>query len=96
MAGISRTLVTVKSGKMDEFLAMGRGEVDLVTDVPGLIGFGWAQMGEDKVGIFGIYDTPASAEGAMAVVGDIFADMAPFLAEAPERNVFEGEYFSAQ
>lgn len=96
MAGISRTLVTVKQGKMDEFLEIGKGVVDRVSEVPGLIGFGWAQMGEDKVGIFGIYDTPASAEGAMAIVGEIFADMAPLLTEAPERNVFEGEYFSGK
>ena len=67
-----------------------------MSEVPGLIGFGWVQMGKDKVGIFGIYDTPVSAEGAMAIVGDIFADMAPLLAEAPERNVFEGEYFSVK
>ena len=96
MAGISRTLVTLKPGKMEEFLEMGRGVVDRVSEVPGLIGFGWAQMGDDKVGIFGIYDTTESAEGAMAVVGDIFATMAPFLAKAPERNVFEGEYFSVK
>ena len=96
MAGISRTLVTLKPGKMEEFLEMGRGVVDRVSEVPGLIGFGWAQLGDDKVGIFGIYDNTESAEGAMAVVGDVFADMAPFLAEPPERNVFEGEYFPAK
>ncbi len=94
MAGVSRTVVSVKPGKIEALRELGSSKSNLLSELDGIIGFGWAITGENEMTIFGVFDDVESAEAATSVTSEVFAEMASLLAAKPEREVFDGDWFS--
>ena len=57
MAGISKTVVSIQAGKMEEITKYIDSQAGLVTEVDGMIGFSVAVTGEDEITIIGIYES---------------------------------------
>lgn len=96
MAGISRTVVNLQPGKMEEVTKFIDENAGLVTSLEGNIGLGIAVTGEDEITIIGVYESSQNARDASDTVQGIFSDMAPFVASPPDRNVYSGAWFPAK
>ena len=96
MAGISKTVVSIQPGKMEEITKYIDSQAGLVTEVDGMIGFAVAVTGEDEITIIGIYESSQNARDAADTAQKIFSEMAPFVTSAPERSVSSGVWFSAK
>ena len=96
MAGISKTVVNLQPGKMEEVTKFIDSQAGLVTELDGIIGFAVAVTGEDELTIIGLYESSQNARDASDRVQKIFSDMAPFVASPPERGVYSGAWFPAK
>ena len=96
MPGISKTVVSLQPGKMEEVTKFLDAQSGLVTELDGMIGFAVAVTGEDEITIIGLYESSQNARDASDTVQKIFADMAPFVASPPDRNVYSGAWFPAK
>ena len=45
--------------------------------------------------VVGVYENEEDAAAAGPKASEIFSEMAEFLAAPPERNIYEGEWFSS-
>ena len=95
MAGISRTVVSLQPGKMEEVTKFIDENAGLVTALEGNIGLGIAVTGEDEITIIGVYESSQNARDAAETAQKIFSEMAPFVTSAPERSVSSGVWFPA-
>ena len=95
MAGISKTVVNLKPGKMEEVTKFIDSQSGLVTGLEGNIGFAVAITGEDELTIIGIYQSSQNARDASDTVQKVFSEMADFVASPPDRSVSSGVWFSA-
>lgn len=95
MAGISKTVVSLQAGKMEEVTKLIDSQATLVTQLDGIVGFAVAITGEDELTIIGVYESSQNARDASDTVQKIFSDLAPFMASSPERAVFSGVWFPA-
>ena len=95
MAGISKTVVNLKPGKMEEVTKFIDSQSGLVTGLEGNIGFAVAITGEDELTIIGIYQSSQNARDASDTVQQVFSEMADFVASPPDRSVSSGVWFSA-
>ena len=96
MPGISKTVVSLKPGTMEDvtkFLDEKAGEIN---QLPGGLGFAVAVTGEDEITIIAIYESSQKARDASEYVRTLFADIAPFVASPPNREVFSGAWFPAK
>jgi len=93
MAGISKTVVSLQSGKMGEVSKFIDSQSHLVTELTGAIGFAIAVTGEDEMTIIGVYESTKAAEDASGTVQEIFSDMASFMQSPPNRGVYSGAWF---
>ena len=96
MPGISKTVVSLKPGAMEEitkFLDEKAGEIN---QFPGGIGFAVAVTGEDEITIIGLYEASQNARDAGDKVQEYFTEMAPLIAAPPNREVFSGAWFPAK
>ena len=96
MPGISKTVVGLKPGKMEDvskFLDEKAGEIN---QLAGGLGFAVAVTGEDEITIIGLYEASQNARDAGDKVQEYFAEMAPFVASPPNREVFSGAWFPAK
>ena len=93
MAGISKTVVSLQSGKMGEVSKFIDSQSHLVTALTGAIGFAVAVTGEDEMTIIGVYESTKAAEDASGTVQEIFSDMASFMQSPPNRGVYSGAWF---
>ena len=97
MPGISKTVVSLKPGTMEDvtkFLDEKAGEIN---QLPGGLGFAVAVTGEDEITIIGLYEASQNARDAGDKVQEYFAEMAPpFVAAPPNREVFSGAWFPAK
>jgi quinol monooxygenase YgiN len=96
MPGISKTVVSLKPGKMEDvtkFLDEKAGEIN---QLAGGLGFAVAVTGEDELTIIGLYEASQNARDAGEKVQKLFAEMAPFVAAPPNREVFSGAWFPAK
>ena len=96
MAGISRTVVSIQPGKMEEVTKFIDENAGLVTASEGNIGLGIAVTGEDEITIIGVYESSQNARDAADTAQKIFSEMASFVTSAPERSVSSGVWFSAK
>ena len=64
MAGISKTVVSIQPGKMEEMTKYIDSQAGLVTEVDGMIGFAVAVTGEDEITIIGVYESSKDANAA--------------------------------
>ncbi|MCK5919922.1 MAG: hypothetical protein KAG66_03215, partial [Methylococcales bacterium] len=85
MPGISKTVVSLQPGKMEEVTKFLDAQSGLVTELDGMIGFAVAVTGEDEITIIGLYESSQNARDASDKVQEIFAGMAPFVASPPDR-----------
>ena len=96
MPGISKTVVSLKPGSMEnvtKFLDEKAGEINQLT---GCLGFAVAVTAEDELTIIGLYEASQNARDAGEKVQEYFAEMAPFMASPPNREVFSGAWFPAK
>jgi hypothetical protein len=95
MAGISKTVVNLQPGKMEEVTKFIDSQAGLVTELDGIIGFAVAVTGEDELTIIGLYESSQNARDASDTVQKVFSDMATFVASPPERGIYSGVWFPA-
>ena len=95
MAGISRTVVNLQPGKMEEVTKYIDAESGSVNQLDGIIGFAVAVSGENEITIIGLYESSQNARDASDTVQKIFSDMASFVTSPPERNVYSGVWCPA-
>ena len=96
MPGISKTVVSLKPATMEavtKFLDEKAGEIN---QLPGGLGFAVAVTDEDEITIIGLYEASKNARDAGVQVQEYFAEMAPFVAAPPNREVFSGAWFPAK
>ena len=96
MPGISKTVVNLQPGKMEEVTKFLDEQAGLVNELDGIIGFAVAVTGEDEITIIGLYESSQNAREAADTVQGIFSDMAPFVASPPDRNVYSGAWIPAK
>ena len=96
MPGISKTVVNLQPGKMEEVTKFLDEQAGLVNELDGIIGFAVAVTGEDEITIIGLYKSSQNARDAADTVQGIFSDMAPFVASPPDRAVYSGAWFPAK
>jgi len=96
MPGISKTVVNLQPGKMEEVTKFLDEQAGLVNELDGIIGFAVAVTGEDEITIIGLYKSSQNARDAADTVQGIFSDMAPFVASPPDRHVYSGAWFPAK
>ena len=96
MPGISKTVVNLQPGKMEEVTKFLDEQAGLVNELDGIIGFAVAVTGEDEITIIGLFKSSQNARDAADTVQGIFSDMAPFVASPPDRNVYSGAWFPAK
>tara|TARA_B100000678_G_C18118605_1_gene465697 strand:- start:225 stop:515 length:291 start_codon:yes stop_codon:yes gene_type:complete len=96
MPGISKTVVNLQPGKMEEVTKFLDEQAGLVNELDGIIGFAVAVTGEDEITIIGLYESSQNARDAADTVQGIFSDMEPFVASPPDRNVYSGAWFPAK
>ena len=95
MAGISKTVISLQPGKMEEVTKFIDAESGSVNQLDGIIGFAVAVSGENEITIIGLYESSQNARDASDTVQKIFSDMASFVTSPPERNVYSGVWFPA-
>ena len=93
MSGISKTVVSLQPGKMEEVTKFIDTQSHLVTELEGIIGFAVAVTGTDEITIIGVYESTKSAEAASATVQKVFSEMAPLMSAPPDRGVYSGVWF---
>ena len=96
MPGISKTVVNLQPGKMEEVTKFLDEQAGLVNELDGIIGFAVAVTGEDEITIIGLYESSQNARDAADTAQKIFSEMAPFVTSAPERSVSSGVWFPAK
>ena len=94
MAGISKTVVSIKPGKMEEVNKLIDSKSHLVSSLEGIKGFAVAVTGENELTIVGVYESSQAANAATPVVQEVFGELAELAAAPPERGVFPGVWFS--
>jgi len=95
MAGISKTVVSIKPGKMEEIYKLIDSQSHYATELDGLIGFLVPETGDHEITIIGVYDKTASAEAASGAVQKVFAEGAELMASQPNRGVYSGKWYSS-
>ena len=95
MPGISKTVVSLQPGKMEEVSKFLDAQSGAVTELDGMIGFAVAVTGEDELTIIGLYESSQNARDASDTVQKVFSDIAAFVASPPERGVYPGVWFPA-
>ena len=95
MAGISKTVVSLQPGKMEEVTKYIDSQSHLVTELDGIIGFTVAVTGKDEITIIGIYESTIFAEAASSTVHKVFSEMASLMISPPDRGVYSGAWFGS-
>ena len=96
MAGISRTVVSLQPGKMEEVTKFIDENAGLVTALEGNIGLGIAVTGEDEITVIGVYESSQNARDAAETAQKIFSEMGSFVTSVSERSVSSGVWFPAK
>ena len=96
MAGISKTVVSLRPGKMEEATKFIDSKSHLVTELDGMVGFAVAVTGKDEITIMGVYESSKAAAAASDTVQKVFSEMAPLIASPPERGVYSGIWFASE
>ena len=96
MPGISKTVVSLQPGKMEEVTKFLDDKAGEINKLPGGLGFAVAVTGEDEITIIGLYEASQNARDAGDKVQEYFAEMAPLVTAPPNREVFSGAWFPAK
>ena len=93
MPGISKTVVSLKPGSMEDITKFIDEKSDEINQTAGGLGFAVAVTGEDEITVIGLYESSQNAREAANTGQSIFAEIAPFVAAPPNREVFSGAWF---
>ena len=96
MSGISKTVISIKPGKMDEVYKLIDSQAHYVTELDGIIGFAVAETGNNEITIIGIYKSAQAAEAASPTAAKVFAEGAALMAATPNRGVYSGKWFPSK
>ena len=94
MAGISKNVVSLHPGKLEEVSKFIDSRSNLVTEIDGMIGLAVAVTGEDEITIIGVYESSKAAQATSDTVQKVFYDMASLMTSSPDRGVYSGVWFS--
>ena len=94
MAAISRTVINIKEGKMEEAYKLLDSKTQMISDIDGLIGFLIVQTGENELTGMGVYENTKSAEAVAPVFREVMGEMAPLVDGQPERGIYPGIWVS--
>ena len=87
MAGISKTVISLQPGKMEEVTKLIDSRAGLVTELEGIIGFAVAVTGEDEITVIGVYESSQNARDASETVQSVMSELAAFATAPPDRGV---------
>ena len=94
MAAISRTVINIRQGRMEEAYKLLDSKTKMISDIDGLIGFLIAQTGENELTGMGVYENTKSAEAVAPVFREVMGEMAPLVDGQPERGIYPGIWVS--
>ena len=94
MAGISKTVISLQPGKMEEVTKLIDSRANLVTELEGIIGFAVAVTGEDEITVIGVYQSSQNMNDANESIREIMSGLVPFAAGPPDRGLYSGVWFS--
>ncbi|MBO54834.1 MAG: hypothetical protein CL886_04145 [Dehalococcoidia bacterium] len=95
MAGISKTVISLKPGSMEEVTKLIDSTSSSVLALDGVIGFAVAVTGEDEITVIGVYQSSQNMHDANESIREIMAGLVPFAAGPPDRGLFSGVWFSS-
>ena len=95
MAGISKTVISLQPGKMEEVTKLIDSTSSQVLALEGVIGFAVAVTGEDEITVIGIYQSSQNARDASETVQPVMSELAAFATAPPDRGVYSGVWFSS-
>ena len=94
MPGISKTVISLQPGKMDEVTKLIDSTSSQVLALEGVIGFAVAVTGEDEITVIGVYQSSQNMNDANESIREIMSGLVPFAAGPPDRGLYSGVWFS--
>ena len=94
MAAISKIVMNIKPGRIDDAYKFIDSKSHLVGEIEALIGMAVAKIGENELTGIGVYESQDAAEAAAPVSQEVFSEMASLITSMPERGVFSGMWVS--
>ena len=94
MAAISRTVLTIKEGKMKEAYDFLDSKTQMISEMDGLIGFLIAQTDDNELTAMGGYDNTEAAEAVTPIFIEVMGEMASLVDSQSGRGVYPGIWVS--
>ena len=94
MAGISKTVISLQPGKMEEVTKYIDAASSQVLALEGVIGAAVAVTGEDEITVIGVYQSSQNMNDANESIREIMSCLLPFCAGPPDRGLYSGVWFS--
>ena len=94
MAGISKTVISLQPGKMEEVTKYIDAASSQVLALEGVIGAAVAVTGEDEITVIGVYQSSQNMNDANESIREIMSGLIPFCAGPPDRGLYSGVWFS--
>ena len=94
MAAISRTVLTIKEGKMKEAYDFLDSKPQMISEMDGLIGFLIAQTDDNELTARGVYENTEAAEAVTAIFIEVMGEMASLVDSQSGRGVYPGIWVS--
>ncbi len=93
MNAASRTIVQIKPKKMnqlDDFMSSKSGQI---SNIAGLINWGYIYTDENEITVIAMYDNKKSAENATPLVNTILGDAINLVSAPPVRNIYDARWY---
>ena len=94
MAAISRTVLTIKEGKMKEAYDFLDSKTQMISEMDGLIGFLIAQTDDIELTAMGGYENTEAAEAVTPIFIEVMGEMASLVDSQSGRGVYPGIWVS--
>ena len=94
MAGISKTVISLQPGKMEEVTKFIDSASSQVLALEGVIGAAVAVTGEDEITVIGVYQSSQNMNDANESIREIMSGLVPFCSGPPDRGLYSGVWFS--
>ena len=94
MAAISRTVLTIKEGKMKEAYDFLDSKTQMISAMDGLIGFLIAQTDDNELTAMGGYENTEAAEAVTPIFIEVMGEMASLVDSQSGRGVYPGIWVS--
>ena len=94
MAAISRTVLTIKEGKMKEAYDFLDSKTQMISEMDGLIGFLIVQTDDNELTAMGGYENTEAAEAVTPIFIEVMGEMASLVDSQSGRGVYPGIWVS--